>query len=380
MKRVLIAGMAVLVAAAVSLDGGTVPFRQVGHMVVVECRLNGHDSPLNFVVDTGGRTFVEPEVARRLSLKTKGFGVKIEHLSMGDMVLEDVFGLMVFDFAALDKFGVHISGMIGSDLLERFTVTFDYSAGRMELSRDRELDPTVSGLRMKFATHPVNNAPLIPLKIGDLPDMQAMIDTGQPMDLVIPLSMWDRIRPAGKVIRARGVVAKWPMTRSRENRLTRLDNIRVGNLASETLPVFWAELPAVLSVPLLGRDFLSRYRVTLCYPAREVRFQPMGDRGPDAGMSTFGFYMYWDVESGCARLRGVWEQSPADRAGLAPEDIVRSIQGHLVGHELFPELLNRMEDRNLKELRMVVERNGRIRTVDLRRCDLFTDNSETGSE
>ena len=379
MRRMLVAGMAFLVSIAVLMEAGTVPFRQVGHLLVVECRLNGHDSPFNFVVDTGGRTFVDPETARGLSLKTKGFGVKIETLSMGDMKLEDVFGLMMFDFKPLDSLGVKISGMIGSDLLERFTVTFDYSAGKMELSRARNLDRSASGLCMKFTTHPVNNAPLIPLKIGDLPEMQVMIDTGQPMDLVIPLALWDRIRPPGKVIRARGVVAKWPMTRSRENRLTRLENVRVGSLASVTLPVFWAELPAVLSMPLLGRDFLSRYRVTLCYPAREVRFQSIGDRHPDAGVSTFGFYMYWDAESACARLRGVWEQSPADRAGLAPEDIVRSIQGDPVNHEAFPGLMNRMEDRNLKKLRMVVERNGRRRTVDLKRRALFSGKAEDGS-
>ena len=85
MKRSLICGGVLLLSITHLLNAGSVPFRLVGHLVMVECRLNGKDIPLNFMVDTGGRTFVDPRVARELDLKTKGFGVKIRSLAMGDM-------------------------------------------------------------------------------------------------------------------------------------------------------------------------------------------------------------------------------------------------------------------------------------------------------
>ena len=371
MKRPLLGCAFLLLALTHLVNAGFVPFRLVGHIVMVECRLDGNDMPLNFMVDTGGRTFVDPQVARKLGLKTKGFGVKIRRLAMGDIEIENVFGMMVFDFTPWEKFGIHLSGMIGSDLLERFTVTFDYAARKIEFSKARQLDPAVPGLRQNFTTHPINNAPMVPIRIGDMPEMQAMIDTGQPMDLVIPLSMWERIRPGGNVIRARGVLLKWPMTRSRENRLTRLEGVRVGPLSPTAMPVFWAELPAQLSVPLLGRSFLSRYRVTLCYPAREARFQPIGENTPDAAFSTFGFYLYWDGESGHARVRGIWEQSPAERAGLAPEDIVFSICGKNLEHAVFPDMLNRLEEPGRTTLELEVERNGSRRKLRLQRGPLF---------
>ncbi|HDP93815.1 MAG TPA: hypothetical protein ENN40_00455 [Candidatus Aminicenantes bacterium] len=371
MKRTRIFALIWMMAMTLVVNAGTVPFRLVGHIIVVECRLDDNDTRLNFVVDTAGRTFVDPETAKKLNLKTKGFGVKISKLKMGDMVVGNVFGLMGFDFSPWKKHGIHLSGMIGSDLLERFTVTFDYPARHIDFSNARELDPALPGLRQKFSSHPINNAPMVPLKIGDLPEIQAMIDTGQPMGLVLPLSMWKDVRPQGKVVRARGVLLKWPMTHSRENRLTRQHDVRVGPLPTETVPVFWAELPAALSVPLLGRDFLSRYRITLCYPAREILFQPLVDKVPDSSASTFGFFVYWDEESGHARLRGIWQGSPADVAGLEPEDKVLSIWGNPVNFADFPDMLNRLEDPEVREVEMEVERDGRRRTLHLERRPLF---------
>lgn len=371
MKRTVILVLTCITLMAVGVNAGTVPFRLVGHIIVVECRLDDNDTRLNFVVDTGGRTFVDPEVAEKFKLKTKGFGVKIARLAMGDMVIENVFGMMVFDFSPWKKLGIHLSGMIGSDLLERFSVTFDYQAGIMRLTRADKPGPAPGGMRQKFTNHPINNAPMIPLRIGELPEMLAMIDTGQPMDLVMPLSLWEKVEPKGRVIRARGVLLKWPMTRSRENRLTRLQNVRVGPMQAGILPVFWAELPQALSVPLLGSDFLSRYRVTICYPSREIVFQTLEGAQPDPGVSTFGFFVYWDEESGHARLRGIWENSAAAAAGLEPEDTVLTLWGKAVNYDNFADILNRLEDKKIREVDMVVERDGCRHTLHLERRPLF---------
>jgi len=132
----------------------------VGHLMTVLVKINDSPKEFNFAVDTGGATFVDKGVADELGLKQLGSQAKINTLHLPGFPIENVFCFTTFDFSHLKAVGVPVHGIIGSNLLERFKVTFDYRAGMIVLSEGTEvLEKPEKGMLLKFRKHPVNNAP-----------------------------------------------------------------------------------------------------------------------------------------------------------------------------------------------------------------------------
>ena len=170
---------------------GTIPFRMVGHLMTVLVKINDSPKEFNFVVDTGGATFVDKGVADELGLKQAGPQAKINTLHLPGFPIENVFCFTTFDFSHLKAVGAPVHGIIGSTLLERFKVIFDYRTGTINLSEDTEgLDKPEKGILLKFRNHPVNNAPLVEMEINGK-TVEAMIDTGQPNPLVLPIETFE---------------------------------------------------------------------------------------------------------------------------------------------------------------------------------------------
>jgi len=76
---------------------------------------------------------VEGVLGEGMNGPMRGSVGRVRLLKIGPVVLDDVLTSFVDDADLAAAFGDGIQGMIGSEILQRFTVVFDYAGGRMFL-------------------------------------------------------------------------------------------------------------------------------------------------------------------------------------------------------------------------------------------------------
>jgi len=351
---------------------GTIPFRMVGHLMTVLVKINDSPKEFNFVVDTGGATFVDKGVADELGLKQVGPQAKINTLHLPGFPIENVFCFTTFDFSHLKAVGVPIHGIIGSTLLERFKVIFDYRAGTIDLSEDTEgLDKPEKGILLKFRNHPVNNAPLVEMEINGK-TVEAMIDTGQPYPLVLPIETFEQYGAGdfNGCLKSVGLMEKWPNTKVDYNYLARVKQVRMGGSTFPNFLCLFGDLPKVLSMPLVGSDFLSQFIIVINYPGDEMLVIPNEDFYLKDNLFSIG--MNLDVsEKGEIVVEGIWEKSPAEKAGIKVGDRIVFFNSKKAGLGYLLEFQKALMDDTIKIISIEVIGAGKMKSVVLEKTLLF---------
>ncbi len=130
------------------LAGATVPLTTQSDHLYVDVRLDG-SAPLHFALDTSGGEIVDAAVAERLHLRLHGHIVlhgvgdqgeparltQVGRVELGAAKLDDVtFVVLPLGSSFGQAEGVHIDGIIGPELLARFTVTVDAAGGSLTLA------------------------------------------------------------------------------------------------------------------------------------------------------------------------------------------------------------------------------------------------------
>ncbi len=340
---------------------GIIPFELKEHIILVKGKINDHPEEYNFIVDTGGMIMLNDETANKLKLKRLGNMVKMNSLDIGNYRIDSIFCVASPDFFKMfeSSIGVTIHGLIGSDLLDRFKVTLDYRKKTLVLSNDTAVtgDPQ-KGFLFKFTNHPINSAPMLKCKLNGRLEVEAMVDTGQPYPLVLPPDILNKLGLLEKKgwIKAKGYIYKWPFTTSRDNYLGRVDSFAAGNLEVRNVLAFSAELPSVLSVPLLGRDFLVPYITIINYPKNEILFipQPISPAPIPTNEYSIGLHPHLD-DSGKIVVRGVWTASPADKVGIGPGDEIVALNGNPLTSANLLELLAQLSNDGIKEVSLEIK-------------------------
>jgi hypothetical protein len=356
-----------------------VPFELKGYFMMVKCRINDAPQAYDFAVDTGGLTCLDKSVADELGLKQRGPQAKINHLRLGGLLIDNVFVITAFPLQALrTASGIDIKGIIGSDLLEDYFVTLDYQGRRLVLSSSvgpeaPQTDRPEAGCLLPFKSHPINHAPMVTCRLNGSLVIEAMIDTGQPYPLVLPLGLLEKTEALGRpeTIKAIGVVTEWPGTKRKDNYLCRSMSLEVGELKVKEPVTLYAELPPLLSVPLLGKDFLSRFLVTIDYPRRELRLLPRPGQAVPDNLLAYGFSAVGEAGGG-VKVKGVWPGSPAAEAGLEVGDRILEFNSTKLTTETHPQLWALLQDDSpAGPLELLVQKSGGPKRVVLHKRNLL---------
>jgi hypothetical protein len=355
-----------------------IPFELADYLIIVKCKINDSQEFYNFILDTGGLSVIDKALADELKLKQLGPQAKMNTLFLGEYAVENVFVFTNFDLKEIRaSYGIEVSGIIGSDILEDYIVTIDYEKQQLILSMDMESlalekQSNKTGYFLKFAKHPVNHAPMIQCKLNGNIEMEAMMDTGQPYSLVLPLKELARtgLIKQKNPLKAKGVMVKWPGTTSPDNFLTRLESFDADRLKISNIMTVFAELPALLSVPLLGGDFLSRYLIKIDYLHEDILLDPKtGFQGLDHSFST-GLQLQKDAENHLL-VRGIWKTSPADLAGIQIGDRVLEFNSKKVTPGLHQELWLLLNDAKIKSIELRIETKKGTRKILLKKKSLI---------
>jgi len=336
---------------------GIVPFELKEHCIIVKGKVNGSLRQYDFILDTGALTFIDKEVAAELDLKTRGNMAKMDTLEMGNVSIPNIFAFTTFNSEAFKKHGITFHGIIGSNLLERFKVTLDYRNQRMIISPDDETTKgTTHGYRCKFTNHPVNYAPMVDCTINGNVSVKAMVDTGQPYSIVFPLEYLDKLNARNNqhLVKSKGIMVKWPNTKTTDSSIWRLEQFEMENLKINNLLCCFAELPRFLSIPLLGRDYLARFLITIDYPNDEILFVPYEEPQFVDNLFSFGINL-GKGENNTIVVEGLWTGGPADRAGIQVGDEIVGCNSMPVSSDDIFKLRQLLTEENLKDVKLVVK-------------------------
>ena len=354
-----------------TLDGN-IPFKQIGHFILVKGKINDSENDYNFIVDTGGLTFIDRNVAQELALKQRGIMVKINTLNLSGFQIDKIFCFTTFDFKHLRSIGIPIHGIIGSNLLERFKVNFNFKYRSVTFSSDiTSLKHPKKGLLLTFRNHPINNAPIVKFKINQKV-IEGMIDTGQPYPVVLPLNTFEQHKNSNisDPFKSKGLMAKWPMTTADHNYLTRIKSFEFGNIKIENTICLFGELPSMLSMPLIGMDFLSQFEITINYPKDEMMMIPYHDIHFENNQFSIGLKLEIS-EQNKVIVEGLWENSPADKANIQVGDTIISFNSQKATYENLIDLNRIMKDDNIKSINLEVKKQNRRRKIKINKAMLF---------
>jgi hypothetical protein len=348
---------------------GVISFELMEHLIVIKVKINSSAKSYNFILDTGGLTFIDRKVAEELGLKIRGNMAKMDTLEMGEVSIPKIFAFMGFDFQEFERHGIPLYGIIGSNLLERFKVTLDYRNQRVILSPCKEESKeSAAGYRFKFTNHRINNAPMIECMINDTISAKAMVDTGQPYSVVFPLDYLDTmgVRDDPKLVRSKGVMIKWPGTKTIDVYLGRIGQFTQGGLKIQDLMCCFAELPAPLSVPLLGKDYLCQFLITIDYPNDEIFFVPYEDAQFVKDLFSFGLNLGIG-ENNTIVVDGLWTGGPSDKAGIKiGEEIISCNERPFNGDTIY-QLRQLISDEIVEKVKLVVKNEETQREVIVRK-------------
>lgn len=146
---------------------------------------------------------------------------------------------------------------------------------------------------------------------------------------------------------------KWPGTKSIDSFLGKVDQFEQGDLKINNLMCCFSELPPLLSVPLIGRDYLCQFLITIDFPNDEILFVPYPDAQFVENMLSFGMNLGTGANNTII-VEGLWTGGPADRAGIAVGDeIVECNSTAFAGDYIF-ELRQLLEKDSIKVIKLVV--------------------------
>lgn len=319
-----------------------VPFDRYGGLILVNLSIDGH-APMPFILDSGGLNLLTPDAARELGIQGKGnqavqgVGTQTQSLQVADVgsyrlgpVQMEQQRFLIVDLPLLltdrgDRPAV--AGLIGYELLRRFTTRIDYDRQQLTFTAAGSLRNSAGAdvLPLSFD----GRTPLVHASVNGV-DGVFMMDTGDSGDLTVfePFAKAHRIALDGTVSASHsggvgGII---------ENRSGHVAHFALGEHALVGPPAtFSAPKTGVFASELLagniGQGILSRYVMTLDYASRRMQLQrgngwsqPFED-GPSLGLglNRISHEQYQVV--------AVTPSSPAQRIGLAAGDIIIALGG-----------------------------------------------------
>lgn len=360
-----------------------IPFKLSGHKILVNVKLNNSKKDFIFLLDTGALTFISPNAANELGLKKgaevptmkkseKAYLTKIDSIALGKMIVSD-FVLPIIDIQAVFDSSLLVDGFIGSDFLRFFNTTIDYDNKQIVLKQNNikaEQDEREykSELKIPFPFR----FPTVNMKINNSIDIDGIIDTGSPFALVLPLSFVGKLdeQTKKKLIKSKGAMAKWPSTVSNYNYSLRIDELLLGELKINNLPIIFAELPKPFNSALIGKNFLDKFLFTINYPGKEMTFFPRKNNTFKMNIFSTGLKLR-KGKNNKTYVQGFWEGSPADNNFIKPGDEIIAINNIEISELSGREINTLLENDQIENIELKIRNADNFQVIDLKKVMLF---------
>src|ERR1700722_1650345 len=232
--------------------GVQIPISVDGDVVVVPVKIHGNSKVFRFVVDTGAEiTIIDTPTVEILKLspgrdidlesdqgKATIPTVELSTLQIGSYETTAIRAAS-YDLTDLSTgMNSRVDGVLGIDVLSRFTFTINYGRRIMVISA-ADIAPQAQGVRVSLTKS--DGGYVVPVTLNDGSDVDFLLDTGTNMTQ-LPWKTWQALTKAWQPRKfLRGVPAQGKETG--RSYLARLDSLRIGTLRIDS-PVVRVMLPA----------------------------------------------------------------------------------------------------------------------------------------
>jgi predicted aspartyl protease len=352
-----------------------------GHKMLVKVVVNDNSEEFVFLLDTGAMTMISSRVAEKLKIEKgrKLPGGDAVHLAkplisirMGDAEVRD-FKVPIIDLGDVFDSEQEFDGFIGSDFLRFFRVTMNYQEEFVTIESSSENSVNIPGtFEMDIKKAFPFKFPLAAMMMEDSMEVEGMIDTGSPFSIVCPLSMLEKQDlSVRKSYKAKGSIVKWPFTKSLDNYLIRAESLEMGDLEVKNIPVIYADLPNKTSSSLIGEGFLSNFVITIDYPEDKMFLTPIENMEFEHNIFSIGVEL--KQEENIVSVKGLWEGSPADLAGLKVGDKVLKVNSVDADNSSISDIREILTDRSIKNVELLIENEDGVRSLNIKKEFLFSE-------
>lgn len=342
-----------------------------GGIIIIEARLDNFSDTLNFVLDTGsGGISLDSSTVHYYSLPltqsdrtVKGIGGIRKVSFVTDRTLHlpglavDHLNFHVNDYEILTSvYGVKIDGIIGFSFLQRYIVKINYDNSVLEVWLPGQIKYPKGGHVLRPT---INGIPVVDAKIkdGSARSGKFYFDTGAGLCFLMSED-YERdssvLKKNKKIIKTQveGLGGKKPM------KLSTVSEVRVGSYRFRKVPAYiFDDEYKIIAYPylggLIGNDLLRRFNLIINYAVNEIHMLPNTHYLDAFDYSYTGLGIY--TVDGQIKIEDVIKDSPADKAGLKPGDVLFAINNKVGQNIQFYKSLLQNVGANLK---MIVMRDG----------------------
>ncbi len=362
----------------------TVPFELLNNHIYLMVKLNGK-GPFRLLFDTGGANIVTPELARQLGLKTegavqgRGVGEKSEDVALSRVdsvqvgsvtVSNQVFAIYPLGSLASAE-GIPQSGLIGYEVLKRFTVRVDYENSRLTLT-----DPAVFAYAGKGTVVPFQFNGHIPQVEGEIDGIPGKfdIDTGSRASITLLGPFAEKHKLKDRYTAKVEAVTGWGVGGPARSLVARAGTLRLGpvRIAAPVTELSLQKKGAFIDPYVagnVGAGVLKRFNIVFDYANQKLIFElnSLASR-PDV-FDRSGMWLN-QGESGFEVI-DVVPGGPAAQAALRTGDRILAVDGRKATELDLPGLRGRFKSEpSGTEVRLTVRSGEATRDVVLTLKDL----------
>ena len=356
-----------------------------GGIILVKATLGNYPDTLNFVFDTGSggisldsTTCTQLHIVPKPSDKTiRGIaGVRNVSFVYNETIhlpglQVDSLNFHVNDYAILTSvYGQNIDGIIGYNFLTRYIVKIDYDSSLIYVYTKGTIKYPKGG----YLTHPfIVNLPVEEAKVKDNTNISARFyfDTGAGLclllstDFVSDSSLFGSKKKKPVPTLAQGLGGKTNMLQ------TTVKDFRIGPYHFRNVPTYiFDDEYNIASYPslggLIGNDLLRRFNIILNYGRREIYLMPNSHYRESFDYSYTGLSIYWIDDE--IRVADVMKDSPAEKAGFKPGDIVFSVGNNFSKNiQVYKTMLQNIGEK----IKVIIMRDGSLIELSLKVRRIF---------
>lgn len=346
----------------------------VNNAVLVPVEVNDH--ALTFLIDTGSeQSAIDTNVAKNVGLKVGGREevmkdyreqetdvLKSSRLRIGEIGL-DHEKLVVVSLKPLGQaLGHEIDGVLGNDVLQRFPFTLSYSS-QILIVNPAKAEQWGSPIDLRRS----GDEYFLPLKILSQPS-ELLLDSGT-NSTNLSWSTWQKLSQEWKPPRVVDGIAR-AGSPTPSSFLVCLPSISLGGLEVNQQAVRVQRMveSGTFASPgfagILGSDVLKKFEVTFdlshnrMYVKKDTHYKSDPYRFVTVGLQ------FARSEGGYA-VMSVWRDSPAERAGILPGDLITAVNGRAALALTPQEFSDHLHGRSGTAVELVVVRDNDRRKVTL---------------
>ncbi|MFO8013645.1 MAG: PDZ domain-containing protein [Phycisphaerae bacterium] len=275
--------------------------------------------------------------------------------SLGPIDLGEGGPVVCFDMTMIRySTGLDVRGIVGMSVLRDYVVQIDPDHSEVRfLESDHGAYPEwgeAIPLKMR------HGAPFVPARLPPDSESEFLLDTAMARSVGLPEPVFDKVVRELDLTTVDALAATAAGTMF--YREARLPVVTVGSFVCEDL------ILGRTSVPTLGWGWMRRFRATLDFPGRKMYLVKGTEWGECDEADMSGLHLL--------RVRGrtvvhtVDEGSPAEEAGIRPNDIILSVNGIAAPAAEIWELRDVLQREDGKQITLVLRRDGTETTVRFR--------------